>query len=46
MMVEIVFRSDHSKVAEKLFLSVSTRTAVKVMLLNEDMIPKVHMSLY
>jgi len=45
MMVVILFHSYHSKVAEKVFLSVSTRTAVKVMPLNEDMVPKVHMSL-
>jgi len=45
MMVEILFHSDHSKVAEKVFLSVSTRMALKVMLLNEDMIPKVHVTL-
>jgi hypothetical protein len=45
MMVEILFHSDHSKVAEKFFMSFSTRTAVKVMLLSEDMIPKVHVSL-
>jgi len=45
MMLEILFHSDHRKVAEKFFLSVSTRMAVKVMLLSEDVIPKVHMSL-
>jgi len=45
MMVKILFHSDHSKDTEKFFLSVSTRTAVKVILLNEDMIPNVHMSL-
>jgi hypothetical protein len=44
MMVEILFYRDHSKVTEKFFLCVSTRTVVKVMLLNEDMLPKVHMS--
>jgi hypothetical protein len=46
MIVEILFHSDHSKVAEKFVISVSTRAVVKMMLPSEDMIPTEHMSLY